>query len=293
MEELMEEILITGGAGFIGSHLCEALSGFSKVISLDNYSSGSKDNHVKNVEYIDGDTRDIESIFKERDVPSTIFHLGEYSRVEQSFDNIEKVLEYNKIGTLAVLEFCRKYNIKLIYAGSSTKYGDIGSNSSPYAWSKASNTDLVNNYGEWFDLDYAITYFYNVYGPREVSEGSYATLIAKYLKLYKEGMPLPVVLPGTQKRNFTHINDIIHGLLYVAEYGEGDGYGIGSEESFSVIEVTKMFPSNISMLPKRKGNRMSAGVVTDKTKALGWEAKYSLKQYISERIKEIDRENEA
>lgn len=281
---MKKKILVTGGAGFVGSHLCERLAKDAQyeVYSLDNYFTGSEDNHVSNVTYIKGDTREIASLVTFH--PDMIYHLGEYSRVEQSFDDIKKVWAYNKDGIFAVLEFARQAGCKILYAGSSTKYGDggLGRSASPYAWTKASNTELVMNYGNWFNVAYAITYFYNVYGDREIQRGKYATLIALFKEKMKNGSPLTVVAPGTQKRNFTHIDDIINGLILVGEHGYGDEFGIGSDEAFTILEVAKMYGGKIEMLEERKGNRMSADVMIEKTKALGWKASKSLKDYIEE-----------
>ncbi len=276
-------ILVTGGAGFIGSHLCERLARDGhKVISLDNYFTGSRDNHVPGVEYREGHTKDIEKHITEK--PDLVYHLGEYSRVEKSFDDMNLVWDLNKAGTFAVLEFCRKNNAKIIYAGSSTKFGDggLGRDQSPYAWTKASNTELVRNYGLWFNLPYAITYFYNVYGPREISTGPYATVIGIFKELYGAGKPLSVVLPGTQTRNFTHVSDIVSGLLLVGNDGEGDDFGIGSDVEYSIIDVAKIFDSEIIMLPERKGNRMQSSIDTSKTKTLGWKPTGNLSLYIKE-----------
>lgn len=284
MKTLKKKIaLITGGAGFIGSHLCERLYqlGNYKVYSLDNYFTGSKDNHIEGVTYIQGTTSEIDSVIDF--TPDYIYHLGEYSRVEQSFEDVEQVWKFNKEGIFTVLQFCRKTGAKLIYAGSSTKFGDggLGRSQSPYAWTKASNTELVMNYGNWFNLSYAIVYFYNVYGPREISTGKYATLIALFKEKVNKGEPLTVVAPGTQKRNFTHIDDIIDGLVLVGEQGYGDEYGIGSPEAYSIIEIAKLFKGHIEMLPERAGNRMNAEVITSKTEALGWRPKKSLIDYIN------------
>lgn len=279
---MKKKILVTGGAGFIGSHLCERLSKSSdnEVYSLDNYFTGNEKNHVENVTYIKGDTVQIASLVKFS--PDIIYHLGEYSRVEQSFEDIETVWSYNKNGTFAILEFVRKHGCKIVYAGSSTKFGDggLGRGASPYAWTKASNTELVINYGIWFNIPYAITYFYNVYGPREIQTGKYATLIALFKEKMKQNEPLTVVAPGTQKRNFTHIDDIIDGLILVGENGYGDEFGIGSKDAYTILEVAKMFGGTIEILPERKGNRMSADVMTEKTEALGWEPKKNLFDYI-------------
>lgn len=278
------KILVTGGAGFVGSNLCEALAKDTnnEVYSLDNYFTGSRENHVEGVTYIEGST---EHIFELIDfVPVLVYHLGEYSRVEQSFDDIDKVLLFNKIGTLKVLEFCRKHQCKLVYAGSSTKFGDggIGKDQSPYAWSKSSNTELVKNYGNWYRLEYAIVYFYNVYGKREIRTGKYATLIALFTEKMRKGEPLTVVSPGTQQRNFTHIDDIVAGLLIVGEKGKGDGYGIGSLETYTILEIAQLFGGKIEMLPERRGNRMTAEVITQKTEALGWKAQRHIKEFIEE-----------
>jgi len=277
-------ILVTGGAGFVGSHLCERLAQDEKndVYSLDNYSMGSVNNHVNKVTYIEGSTADIEELITFS--PDMVYHLGEYSRVEQSFDDIEKVWRYNKDGIFAVLEFVRKHGCKILYAGSSTKFGDggLGRSASPYAWTKASNTELVENYGAWFNVPYAITYFYNVYGDREIQTGKYATLIALFKEKMKQGKPLTIVSPGEQKRNFTHINDIINALVLVGENGYGDEFGIGSTESYTIKEIAEMFGGEIEMLPERKGNRMMADVISAKTEALGWKPTHTIKEYINE-----------
>lgn len=277
----MKKILVTGGAGFIGSNLCENLVKNNYVCSLDNYFTGNKRNHIENVRYIEGSTVNIDKLVDF--YPDVIYHLGEYSRVEQSFEDIEIVWQYNKQGIFRVLEFARKTGAKLVYAGSSTKFGDggLGRTQSPYAWTKSTNTELVKNYGTWFNLPYAITYFYNVYGKREISSGKYATLIALFQEKMKKGEPLTIVSPGTQKRNFTHVDDIIDGLILVGENGYGDEFGIGSPYSYTIREIAEMFGGKIEYLPERKGNRMCADVVTAKTKELGWSPKNRIQDYIA------------
>jgi UDP-glucose 4-epimerase len=280
----MNKILVTGGAGFIGSNLCQRLTKDSNnmVVSLDNYSTGNKNNHVDNVTYISGETSDISTYIEFS--PDYIYHLGEYSRVEQSFSDIEEVWRSNKDGIFSVLQFCRKTGAKIIYAGSSTKFGDggLGRTQSPYAWTKASNTELVENYGAWFDIPYAITYFYNVYGENEISTGKYATLIAIFNEKMKRGESLTVVSPGTQRRNFTHVEDIVDGLVLVGKNGYGDDFGIGCKESFTVLEIAEMFGGKIKTLPERRGNRMMSDILTSKTEKLGWQPKKSITDYIEE-----------
>lgn len=277
----MNTVVVTGGAGFIGSHLCERLAGEGhRVISLDNYFTGSKANHVVGVEYREGHTKDIEKHISE--TPDTIYHLGEYSRVEISLTEPALVWDLNKDGTFGVVEFWRKKKCKLIYAGSSTKFGDggLGRLQSPYAWAKASNTELVQNYGTWYGLPYAVTYFYNVYGPRERPASKYGTLIETFRRQKRAGEKLTVVSPGTQKRNFTHVDDIVDGLVLVGGWGNGGEFGLGASESYSVLEVAKMFDSEIVMLPERRGNRMDSTLDTTRSEALGWIPKHRLADYI-------------
>ncbi len=279
--------VVTGGAGFVGSHLCERLvkEGY-KVISLDNYFTGSPENHVDGVAYRTGHTKDISEHIIE--TPDIVFHLGEYARTEKSFEDIELVWEMNKSGTFAVLEFVRRHDCRILYAGSSTKFADKGEgrDQSPYAWTKATNTELVQNYSNWFGLDYVITYFYNVYGPREMS-GPYGTVIKIFTELYRNGQSLPITSPGTQTRNYTHVYDIVDGLILASEKGNGDGYGIGADESFSVLDLAKLFGSEVMMMPERKGNRLTSGVDNVKLKQLGWKQNHELPNWISKIKEEI------
>lgn len=284
-------VVVTGGAGFVGSHLCERLvrDGHT-VISLDNYFTGSKENHIAGVEYREGHTKDIETLVPEK--PDIVYHLGEYSRVEKSFEDIAQVWNLNQLGTFAVLEFVRRRGAKLVYAGSSTKFStdELGSNQSPYAWSKATNTELVKNYGTWFGISYAITYFYNVYGPRE-RPGAFGTVIAIFKENYKRGKPLAVVSPGDQRRNFTHVEDIVSGLVKVGESGVGDGFAIGDERSYSIMEIAQLFKTDIIMLPERRGNRSSATLDTRRIRELGWVNKHSVVEDIHTYINEVERAN--
>lgn len=279
----MKTAVVTGGAGFIGSHLCERLvkEGY-RVISLDNYFTGSRNNHVPGVEYREGHTKDIGIHVSEN--PDIIFHLGEYARVEQSVLEPEIVEDLNSNGTEAVLAFWKQKKCKLVYAGSSTKFGDAGKarETSPYARTKAENSEKVVALGEQEKLSYAVTYFYNVYGPRERS-GVYGTVIEHFKKIYLSGAPCPIVSPGIQKRNFTHVDDIVDGLIIVGEGGHGDEYGLGNTQAFSIIEVAELFgcKSSAVVFPPRSGNRMTSDLDTAKAHLLGWSARRTLPEYVN------------
>jgi UDP-glucose 4-epimerase len=273
-------VLVTGGAGFIGSHLCERLARDGHtVISLDNYFTGSPDNHIDGVEYREGHTKDIATHVPE-DV-DLVYHLGEYSRVERSLSEPAAVWDLNMHGTAAVLEYTRAKGTKVVYAGSSTKFGDggLGRDQSPYAFSKAANTELIRNYGSWYGLRYAVAYFYNVYGPRERA-GAYGTVIEIFRQKRLAGEPLTVNAPGTQKRNFTHVDDVIDAIMLVGEHGEGDDFGIGSEESLTILELAQLFGGEVALGPEVPGNRMDSVIDTSKTRLLGWSPKRDLKTYV-------------
>lgn len=282
-------ILVTGGAGFIGSRLCARLkdAGYN-VISLDNYFAGSKENHIEGVDYREGHTKDIAKHIPES--PDIIFHLGEYSRVEQSLLEPDVVHDLNTLGTEGVITFWREKKCKLIYAGSSTKFGDGGKTreTSPYARTKAANTEIVKKVGDETQLPYAITYFYNVYGPGERS-GVYGTLIENFKQQYLRGTPFTVTAPGTQVRNFTHVDDIVDGLMLVGENGRGDEFGLGNDQHFSVLDVAKFFGAEVIMLPERRGNRMQSGLDRTKSEAIGWSAKRKLKVHIDEYVRSHPR----
>lgn len=273
-------ILVTGGAGFVGSNLIARLvQEEHRVISVDNYFAGSRERHVPGAEYREGHTKDIATLVPEE--VDLIFHLGEYSRVEQSVLEPEVVHDLNVVGTAAVVEFWKARGCKLVYAGSSTKFGDGGETrqTSPYAMTKAANSELVRAVGEAEGLPYAIPYFYNVYGPGERT-GVYGTLIESFKHMYLRGTPLTVVSPGTQRRNFTHVDDIVDGLMRIAERGHGDEFGLGNAESFSVLETAQLFGNDIVLLPERTGNRMQSALDTSKSEALGWKATRTLREYV-------------
>ena len=281
----MSLILVTGGAGHVGSHVVELLvgSGAGRVISLDNYFTGRVENHIPGAEYRRGHSKDIASIVPE--TPDIVYHLGEYARIASSFEEVEMVYDMNITGTFAVAEFCRTREVpKLVYAASSTRFaieGD-GRHQNPYSFTKATNVDLLTDYGRWYDLPYAICYFYNAFGPRETGVGKYATLIAKYEQLHQLGEALPVVLPGTQRRAFTHVRDLARGIILVGEKGLGDGYALGAMTSYSVLAIAEAFGGPVQLVDGYPG-RMESG--NDPTKArteLGWEPTVNVMDYIAE-----------
>ncbi len=279
--------LVTGGAGFIGSHLCERLvkEGY-RVISLDNYFTGSEENHVPGVEYRADHTKKIDQLVPER--PDVIYHLGEYARVAKSLEEPALVWDLNMDGTFAVLEYWRKVKCKLVYSGSSTKSvgpredGVPGRDLAMYTWAKAAMCDLVNNYARWYELSYVIVYFYNVYGPRERSMADHGTLIETFKQKYLKGEPLTVRSPGTQRRAFTHVEDTVNGIMFASEQGEGDGYGISSTDDLSLLEVAELFGGEIEMLPQTKTTRERSVIDSEKISALGWRQAKTLKEYVEE-----------
>lgn len=284
----MKTALVTGGAGFIGTHLCARLllEGY-RVISLDNYFSGNKENHLPGVEYREGHTKGIARLVPE--TPDVIFHLGEYSRVAKSLEEPELVWDLNTSGTQAVLEFWRAHGSRLVYAGSSTKFAGVredgveGRDLSPYTWAKAANSELVANYGKWYGLSYAIAYFYNVYGPGErAGVDNYGTVIETFREQARAGKPLTVRAPGTQTRAFTHVLDTVDALVKIAESGASDEYGISASDVYSLLEVAAMFGGEVEMLPQTKSTRSTGAISTEKIEALGWHQEHFLKDYIEE-----------
>lgn len=277
-----KKILITGGAGFVGSQLAKRLlTNDNEVHVLDNYFTGSTKNHINGIIYKKGETKNIFKLYNKIHL-DYIYHLGEYSRVEQSYDDIELVIKYNLYPFYEVLRLASFHRAKLIYSGSSTKFAHNSEIvESPYSFSKKMNTELLVKYAKWFNLKFAITYFYNVYGSNEISKGKYATVIAKFLLLRKNKEKyLPITRPGTQKRRFTHVDDIVNGLILVGKKGFGDGYGIGADTSYTIIDIAKMLKMDYQMKPAKKGNRLNAALKTSKTKKLGWKPIIKLKDYL-------------
>ncbi len=286
-------IVITGGAGFVGTNLIKLFIKKTKykIISIDDYSSGNKNNHLKNkrVKYIRGNTKNISSIIKNKKKIKTVFHFGEFARIYQSFLKMNKCIESNSVGSNAVFNFCLKYNIKLIYSATSASLGNNGNdkNLSPYAFTKSKNLELLENLKKWFKFRYEVIYFYNVYGPHQICKGEMSTVIGIFEDHYKIGKPLPVVKPGTQTRRFTHIDDTVK-ICYLAwKKNLCRHYSIANKKSYSLLDVAKMFNSKIKFLPKRSGERYASAIINKNlsNKMYKYFGSINLKDYIKEFIR--------
>ncbi len=260
-------IIVTGGAGFVGTNLIDLLlkkTSF-KILSLDNYSSGKSANHIKNsrVKYIKGDTKKISLFFnKYKKNINAIFHFGEFSRIYQSFKKFNQCYESNTIGSKEVFKFCLDNKIKLIYSATSASLGNFGNDKSlsPYAFTKAKNLELLENLRKWFNLKYEIVYFYNVYGPRQIKTGDMATVIGIFENCYKLKKPLPVVKPGTQTRRFTHISDTVKVCYEAWKKNKKLHYSISNKKQYSILQIAKMFKSKYKFFPKRPGERYASAL---------------------------------
>jgi UDP-glucose 4-epimerase len=288
-------ILITGGAGFIGTSLIDFFIKKNldyKIISLDNYSTGTIKNHIKNknVKYIRGDNRNIDRILNRyKKKICVIFHFGEFSRIYQSFKNYKKCFEYNIHDSFKVIDFAKNNKIKLIYSATSSNLGNDGKDEdlSPYSWSKSKNIELIKNYNKWFGLNYELVFFYNVYGPRQIINSPMSAVIGIFENQYNKKKSLTVVKPGNQRRDFTHIDDIVRGCYLAWKKGNQNEYMLGTNKTYSILEIAKMFKTNIKFISARPGERFGSTVPNNNARTiLGYTAKIDIKDYISQFIKD-------
>ena len=261
-------IVVTGGAGFVGSNLIAFLLKKTqfKIISIDNYSTGTIKNHKKNkkVKYVSGHTKNITKLLNnKKNKIKTIFHFGEFSRIYQSVLYMSECIESNSVGSNAVFNFCLKNKIKLVYSATSASLGNGGNdkNLSPYAFTKSKNLEMLANLKKWFKMKFEVIYFYNVYGPGQIESGAMATVIGIFEDKYKHGKPLPVVKPGNQSRNFTHIEDTVEICYFAWRQNKCGYYSILNKKSYTILEVSKLFKSKIIFLPSRKGERYASALV--------------------------------
>ena len=288
-------IVVTGGAGFVGSNLIEylVLKTKKKIISIDNYSTGKKKNHIinqKRIKYINGSTKNINKILRRYiNKIHTVFHFGEFSRIYQSFEKFDECYDSNSIGSKSVFKFCLDNKIKLIYSATSASLGNYGKdkNLSPYAFTKSKNLELLENLKEWFNLKFEVIYFYNVYGPKQIRTGSMATVIGIFEKLYENKKPLTVVRPGSQSRSFTHINDTIKVCFEAWKKNKCKYYSISHNQSFSILDVAKMFKTKITFLKPRPGERYASALtkISQNNQIIRRYGKINLKDYITSFIK--------
>jgi UDP-glucose 4-epimerase len=283
-------IVVTGGAGFIGSNLIKYLlkKTIFKIISVDNYSTGSKKNHInhKNVRYIKDENINISKILKKYTKKiKVIFHFGEFSRIYQSFLNTKKCLNANINNSFEVINFANDNKIKIIYSATSSALGNNGKdqNQSPYAWSKTKNIELIKNYSQWFGLKYELVFFYNVYGPNQIMNGPMSTIIGIFESQFKKKIPLTIVKPGSQRRDFTHVDDIVRGCYLAWTKGKQNEYMLCKNKSYSILEIAKMFGSKFKFLKSRPGDRFgSIKLNNNAKKILGFSAKKNIKNYIKD-----------
>jgi UDP-glucose 4-epimerase len=277
--------IITGGCGFVGSNLVDILlKQGHKVIIIDDMSSGKYTNESAETHCLD-----IQNImsFRPNIRIDAIFHLAAEARIQPSFERPLRWQQANINGTAAVCEWARKYNCKVIYAGSSSCYG--GRFMNPYTFSKKISEEMCEMYSKVYGVSTVTARFFNVYGPRNPLIGEYTPIIAKFEQLKKKGKPLTVVGDGEQKRDFTHVYDICEGLIRLSEgKWNGEVFNLGTGKNYSINELVKMFECEKIHLPARPGESRETKADISKTiEMVGWKPRYNLKDYIKEKINEL------
>ena len=275
--------LVTGGAGFVGSNLIKRLlnDGY-EVVSLDNYSTGVRENEQEGCQYFDVDLCEVEDYSFFMDKVDVIFHIAALARIQPSLSDPLPHIKNNFVSTLNILEYARIKNIPVVYAGSSSFHH--GLYESPYAWSKWSGEELCKLYSSVYDISTSICRFYNVYGPYQLEEGDYSTVLGIFEKQYREGKPLTITADGQQRRDFTHVYDIVDGLVRCSQYDfKAQFFELGSGVNYSINEVADMFGKDYprEYIPERKGeyDRTLCDYSTAELK-LGWKPKHNLENYM-------------
>lgn len=279
------KVLVTGGNGFVGSNLIKRLlEEGHQVSSLDDLSVGLKEYEVVNCHYHYGDIENIGLMDKDFDL---IYHLAALSRIQPSFNNPEETFRINTGGTLAVCKFAHKINAKVVYAGSSSRWHDPYQ--SPYACFKHMGEEVVKMYKKVFKLDAEIARFYNVYGPNEIVDGDWAAVIGIWRRQIKKEQALTIVGDGEQRRDFTHVVDIVDGLYRIgtSDQKHEDAWELGTGINYSILEVYKMFKERFSCdrwhVSDQKGNyRVTLRENNDAIERLGWQPQDRLPEYIKQ-----------
>jgi len=276
-------IIVTGGAGFIGTNLCKKLVELGhEVTSIDNYSTGKKENHIEGVRYENFDIRNIPDykwIYNEH--PDIIFHMAAIARIQPSFEQPKKYFTTNANGTLEIVDYCAKNNVPLIYAGSSSHHS--GKFKNPYTFSKDVGEEVVKLYQEHFKLKSTIVRFYNVYGPYQLTEGGYTTLIGRWLNNIEKGIECEIYGDGEQRRDFTHVDDIVDALIRIQkQQAYGYSFELGYGKNYSVNEVAKILGINPIYKPTKPGEaRNTLNIDRLAIDMLGWKPKINLEDYLS------------
>ena len=280
----MNKVLVTGGAGFIGTNLISKLVELNiNVVSLDDYSTGLEKNHLDSVKYIDSDIESLGDVL-ESDY-DYCFHLAAQSRVQPSFEDPEESFRVNVKGTLKVMEWARKNKIKVIYAGSSSRHHDPSD--SPYAMTKFLGEEICKLYKKTYNVDAEIARFYNVYGPYEPLDEKFGNVIGIWRVKAMTGNPLPIVGDGEQRRDFTHVDDIISGIISIANSNikHEDAWEIGSGINYSINELFEMFRKKFNVtsenIDDQPGNyRKTLRTNDDMINKLNWSPSDRLNDYI-------------
>jgi len=280
-------IMVTGGAGFIGTNLIKRLlKDGHNVVSLDNYSTGKKENEQEGCEYHACDIRDVLNFDFFMEKPDVIYHLAALPRIQPSFDFPAMTFEINALATMNLMEWARNKDCKVVYAGSSSVHN--GKYENPYSFSKDVAEQICYMYKELFNVNMSICRFYNVYGDYQVTEGEYAAVVGIFLDQFKKDEPLTITGDGFQRRDFTHVDDIVDGLILTSENETcWDEIELGRGENFSINELADMFNTDIKYIDERPGEARETLCNTLIAKRLiGYEPKVNLDDYIKGVINE-------